>query len=372
MEQTRFNLRNVRAHMIQNGISAAKKLFQHEIQKFPGAFSKKLIPRRSVGLGFVKNRAQGVDFAVMGGQQKIAADKKIYFTRQNLAGFAVVYREEQDQKHISLNLVQVRPLLVTNKSFKMRLLKPKMLPKPRDLIGLWVYDVYPAQIFGVDGLDVHFGFRLQKLLLQLNLKNLVLSKSAKSAIILLEMVLLQAQCLGQIKDEFTRHLRDMPESVFYPSAEASLELGKIARTLERKRQTGTLTPSEKACFEEIGRLLERIASHNKRFASGLSQNTNPREEFSEKGSSVFIPQISNVEADRIAASITRQFETKVLSKLKMHQRLEDLDEGEREGRALNEYIDSLRSDFRPGEPFSDEDSQAFLGSNKRYGSPEEN
>lgn len=129
---------------------------------------------------------------------------------------------------------------------------------------------------------------------------------------------------------------------------------KLIRSLETKRLTGNLTPGELRILKDAYRRREEV----ERVAP--NQNKTEPEQGSEP---VIIPYVSPEEAERIIAGLDKQFQEKVMGKIKSKQEEQGGLPAEAEasggGRGLQDYLTAVKAEL-PRVPFQDEDSHIDL------------
>ncbi len=198
----------------------------------------------------------------------------------------------------------------------------------------------------------------------------------------------QKEVIRQIKQEFEAYLKSGQTSAFQPSPAAGSALTKLARMLELKRQEANLTETERGSLREIDDITEKMSNINRK--KSLFDSTPPAieprnqsvynlknqslQEEPERDFPIFVPKISDADADKIIATLNEQFEEKVLKKLKsrpfpelsIDQQLSDFSSADTEeaaGRSLQEYLSAIKAE-RPDQPFGDEDSD--MDTSKQY------
>lgn len=171
--------------------------------------------------------------------------------------------------------------------------------------------------------------------------------------------------IEEIKNQFARHFRQNAGSAFQADEAASAAFSRLARELEQKRQTGTLSSAETKWQAAVDDLIERIVRYNSQLAApedvspkiynlGKQQFvTEPPEQ-----PSLVQPKISETEAEHIISGFEKQFEEKVMNKIR-EQKSESADSDTGSGRSLQDYLSSIKADL-PEEPFGDHDSQFDL------------
>lgn len=179
------------------------------------------------------------------------------------------------------------------------------------------------------------------------------------------------QSSGTVKvfqDEFAKHMASGSHESFQPSAAAASALTQLTGTLERARQTGSLSDSERAMLSEIDEMWEGITRFNLRKAQDklgrppmfgspvydLGQSL-LREELGETSDAAFA-KISEADAEKIIADLNQQFEEKILGKTKSASVQSP---GPESGRGLQDYVQTVH-DRMPSVPFADEDSHFDL------------
>ena len=185
--------------------------------------------------------------------------------------------------------------------------------------------------------------------------------------------------------EFNNYRQGGTKAPFSPSKETDFALHKLIRELESRRQIGKLTSQEQEWLREIDALMENMTKFNQKLPN--SQNRGGTQELVyDVKQSKFLPEepiqkpintpnISEYQAEQIISNLNRQFEEKVLKKLKKPVVPEDAgkDTGMTEhsdfsgglnapqpGRNLRDYLSEVQTD-RPNLPFMDEDSHMDLG-----------
>ena len=179
------------------------------------------------------------------------------------------------------------------------------------------------------------------------------------------------------KKEFEKYTEAQSAGPFNASAEVSDGISKLVRDLEHRRQTGELTSEEKEYLREIDAMLEKIAHAAKAGTqvptpartspTVYNMGTGDMSEDAEEQVPFFIPNISGEQADKIIADLNKQFEEKVLKKLRqkpaiLRTEVSDFGPGDAElpsGTNLSEHIKEIAGEL-PESSFADEDSQKDL------------
>ena len=188
--------------------------------------------------------------------------------------------------------------------------------------------------------------------------------------------------IKELTKEYSQYIASRRVGEFRPSKEASEGLGRLSRELERKRQVGELTSTEGLWLRQIDELTERILNFNR---------DNPKNRAGEAGIAVYdmdqklkleeshdaelpiIPRISSKEAEKIIEGLDRQFEEKVMNRVRKQREGGEQKEvrgevpesgviGQRDkagGANLQDYLTAVKAE-RPDVPFSDSDSHFDL------------
>lgn len=192
--------------------------------------------------------------------------------------------------------------------------------------------------------------------------------------------------INAARGEFSRHIASRLGGEFQLSRSASDELSKLLRSLESKRLTGkALTDEEHMLLQDGDKLFQDIARFNEQVKAqplpgptvyDLSQSRKVPED--PASAPVIIPRISEEEADRIIAGFNKQFEEKIMNKIReSHQGApesepkplvtkapESVEHGSasddaqakaQRGRSLQEYLGTIQEPQHTV-PFADEDS----------------
>ena len=187
------------------------------------------------------------------------------------------------------------------------------------------------------------------------------------------------ELLDRWKKEFETHQQTGTAGSFNASADVGQGVAKMVRGLEERRQTGALTADEQGWLRETDGMLEKISSAAKagRTSPPAAPRKSPFPQVYQIGSEVrdeeeptervaYVPNISGEQADQIIADLDKQFEEKVMAKLRERQTfpkdpgsdfgsVSDLPPG----RSLGDHAGEIRNDL-PTEPFADEDSKKDL------------
>lgn len=194
----------------------------------------------------------------------------------------------------------------------------------------------------------------------------------------------QQQAINQYQLEFELHVQKGNGEPFLPSMQVGQNFSRAVRGLENKRQLGALTQQEALWLKQADGLMERIARYGRKSAENpkygsvyqslpqvYDQRTGVIGDETEIPPAVFVPNITDEQADEIVAELNRQFEEKVLKTLKKKpvlaappaQPLNDFgnlpERGAEEGRNLRDYLTAVKAE-RPDSAFSDADSSMDL------------
>ena len=137
-----------------------------------------------------------------------------------------------------------------------------------------------------------------------------------------------------------------------------IELTKLAKKLETKRQTSNLTDQEQAILKNIDNSRQNVVNQNLKSSSKIAKDLPDESTYristgeivhSKEGQRVgYIPNISSEQADEIISKFNEQFQEKVMSKIHKSD----------PSNIQNNL--SAASDDRPLVPFADEDSSFDL------------
>jgi hypothetical protein len=195
--------------------------------------------------------------------------------------------------------------------------------------------------------------------------------------------------IGQAEEELAHYEARGGKGTPALPADLSVELSRLSRGLEKKQQTGRLSPSEQNMLSRIDKLMNRMgflaggkSAPEKRAASDgknvydLAQSRVLKQ--SREKPPVVLHQISEKQADDIIAGIDQQFQEKVVKTMDrplkpIHQsgsaqNIADIESVSNEpnkeedgGVNLHDYLSRFR-DQRPDESFADHDSSVDLAS----------
>jgi len=159
-------------------------------------------------------------------------------------------------------------------------------------------------------------------------------------------------------------------------------LGALSRELERKRQVGELTNTERLWLRQIDALTERIYNFNRESYESQPNESGTvvydmdqkiRLEESQSTEDPGVAKISNEEAEKIIETLDKQFEEKVMNRIrKQNDTAKQKVETDRVsvaevlaggsasgGMNLQDYMTAIRAK-RPTVPFADNDSHFDL------------
>ena len=136
------------------------------------------------------------------------------------------------------------------------------------------------------------------------------------------------EAVDLFEQEFQKHVAARVPAPFSPSFKTGAAVSKYARSLESKRATGELTGEEQGTLTRIDSLWERVSQYNEQLKTHKPETPPADHPVYDLKSSQFvassaeppalaeIPKISREEADNIISDINKQFEEKVMAKLK--------------------------------------------------------
>ena len=129
-----------------------------------------------------------------------------------------------------------------------------------------------------------------------------------------------------LRDEFQAHVNTGKVEPFKPSMQGSMEISRLTRDLETKRETGMISDSELSILSNIDTLWEEIFKFNNTLASKRSsvladtppaaydfQNSEFRPE--KPMSTTISPNITEELADDIISDFEKQFQEKVMGEV---------------------------------------------------------
>ena len=182
--------------------------------------------------------------------------------------------------------------------------------------------------------------------------------------------------------EYADYIASGGSGKFVLSQPAVQELSRLSRLLWQKRQTSSLTQSEKSLLRQIDEFTQKTMDFNREpRAAGIAPSGSPvydmgrqkKLEEPDDGREVAIPRISNQMAEDIIRQINEQFEKKVVNEVREERTAADKpdprsfpeEESAEEavegpsGTNFRGYLTALKAE-RPEVPFADRDSHVDL------------
>ena len=131
------------------------------------------------------------------------------------------------------------------------------------------------------------------------------------------------QAILMLKQEFAAYKKSGTAAQFKPSTMLHMEISRITRNLEMRRETGSITDAELGILKSIDYLWSEIGSFNARVevespATGHDAYNFKNSEFvkSESMSTPITPIVTDEIAQKIISDFEKQFQEKIINKLK--------------------------------------------------------